>query len=697
MNSSILLANQPTVEQKEIEVSDSFKKQAGKVIFSIFLFFLVYLLLVIASVGLAVGCFYLGIVIIAALPRLLTIILGLGLIATGASVIFFLIKFIFAVSKNENPNRIEVKESEQPRLFAFIRELTRQTNTRFPKKIFISPEVNACVFYNSSFWSMFLPVRKNLEIGLGLVNAINISEFKAVMAHEFGHFSQKSMKLGSFTYNVNRVIYNMLYENTSYTSFLNSWGNIHGLLAILAITTSKIAQGIQWILRGMYRLINKSYMGLSREMEFHADAIAASVAGGNNIISGLSRIEVAQNCYNSAMSKADEMLKQNKKSNNLFSNQLTIFQAIGREYKLSITNGLPDVTYQFIQSFTSSRVNFKNQWASHPTLEERKGGVDALNMNREPDTTRAWSIFDNAEKLQEMLTDKIYADVTLEKEPVLYNQSEFEEIYTKDRNQYVLPELYKGFYNGRYIDTKGWNLNEILAGVTNKTPEKIFNEQNSVLYKSIIQNESDLETLKAIANMQIDTKSFDFDGEKYAVSDATHVIKKLEEEIEQQKKLLDELDKEVFQLFYQKAGLHKEELKQLYEQYMQLTSNQSEYLEIANLTLNTINPLYSNGNSIEFVNKVIYDLKHDAELKLKRVFRDTISNKILTSFENQHLLDKLNGFLNKDYAYFINGEFQTNELAELTELIQSIADMWNNHRFRLFKKILEDQIKFQHY
>ena len=161
--------------------------------------------------------------------------------------------------------------------------------------------------------------------------------------------------------------------------------------------------------------------------------------------------------------------------------------------------------------------------------------------------------------------------------------------------------------------------------------------------------------------------------------------------------MLDELDIEVFQLFYQKAGLHKEELKQLYKQYMQLTSNQSEYLEIANLTLNTINPLYSNGNSIEFVNKVIYDLKHDAELKLKRVFRDTISNKILTSFENQHLLDKLNGFLNKDYAYFINGEFQTNELAELTELIQSVADMWNNHRFRLFKKILEDQIKFQQY
>jgi Zn-dependent protease with chaperone function len=37
---------------------------------------------------------------------------------------------------------------------------------------------------------MFLPIKKNLQIGLGLVNSLNVSEFKAVMAHEFGHFTQ---------------------------------------------------------------------------------------------------------------------------------------------------------------------------------------------------------------------------------------------------------------------------------------------------------------------------------------------------------------------------------------------------------------------------------------------------------------------------------------------------------------------------
>ncbi|MBN8790118.1 MAG: M48 family metalloprotease [Terrimonas sp.] len=694
MNTLSYSANQPVTSQQTIEVSESFKKQGGNVVSSIILFFIVYLLLVAASVALAIACFYMGIAIIVALPRLITIILGLGLIAVGGSVIFFLVKFIFAVSKNENPGRVEIKEADQPRLFALIRELTQQTNTQFPKKIFLSPEVNACVFYNSSFWSMFLPVRKNLEIGLGLVNSVNVSEFKAVMAHEFGHFSQRSMKLGSFTYNVNRVIYNMLYENNSYTSFLNSWGNIHGLLALLAIVTSKIAQGIQWILRGMYGFINKNYMGLSREMEFHADAIAASVAGGNNIISGLSRIEVAQNCYDSALNKAGEMLKQHKKSKNIFNNQLTIFQTLAKEHKLDITKELPDISYQFIQSFSSSRVNFKNQWASHPTLEERKASVDKLGMNKAPDTTRAWSIFDNAEQWQEMLTAKIYANVSLEKEPALYDKNEFDESYHKDRDLYRLPEVYKGFYDGRYIDIKDWNISEILTAAPAKTFEEIFTDENTALYKSIKQNEADLDIVKAIAEKQIDTKTFDFDGEKYNAADAQTVIKKLEDDIANQKKLLSDADKEVFRLFYHKAGAERESLKLRYKHYIALTEQQTAYLDIANKTLDTINPLYRNGNSIDFVNNVIADLKHDAEPKLKRVFRETISSNIITTENNHELFEKLNGFLGREYAYFINGEFQDNELLELNELIQAVAGAWDEYKFKVFKKILEEQLKY---
>ena len=56
----------------------------------------------------------------------------------------------------------------------------------------------------------FLPTPKNLQIGLGLLNVLNLSEFKAVLAHEFGHFTQKSMRVGSYVYIANRFMIDMV-------------------------------------------------------------------------------------------------------------------------------------------------------------------------------------------------------------------------------------------------------------------------------------------------------------------------------------------------------------------------------------------------------------------------------------------------------------------------------------------------------
>jgi Zn-dependent protease with chaperone function len=277
--------------------SATFKKKVGQVLWAILLFFAIYLLLIAASLLLAAACVYLGVSIMVHMTHIITILAGLGIISIGIMVFIFLVKFIFSVKKFDESGSMVITESEQPQLFAFIKQLTVDTQTPFPKKIVLSPEVNACVYYNDSFWSMLFPVKKNLQIGLGLVNTLTLSEFKAVMAHEFGHFSQRSMKLGSFVYNVNKVIYNMLFDNKGFAEFLQGWGSLHYAIAIFVNLTIYIIKGIQKILQAVYRFVNKRYMALSREMEFHADAVAASVSGSNNCISSLQKLEVGDICY----------------------------------------------------------------------------------------------------------------------------------------------------------------------------------------------------------------------------------------------------------------------------------------------------------------------------------------------------------------------------------------------------------------
>src|SRR3954471_18823631 len=100
----------PATEEKKIVLSPAFRKQVSKVIGSIVLFLIVYLALVLAAATLAVACFYGGLALIIAVPKFITVLIGGGLMCLSISVIYFLIKFMFTTSKDENSSRVEIYE-----------------------------------------------------------------------------------------------------------------------------------------------------------------------------------------------------------------------------------------------------------------------------------------------------------------------------------------------------------------------------------------------------------------------------------------------------------------------------------------------------------------------------------------------------------------------------------------------------------
>jgi hypothetical protein len=85
--------------------------------------------------------------------------------------------------KNNPDFLVEVREVDQPALFAFLRRLCEELKAPFPDRVYLSPEVNAAMFARTSIVSLF-SARRNLLIGLGLVNVLNLTGFKAVLAHE---------------------------------------------------------------------------------------------------------------------------------------------------------------------------------------------------------------------------------------------------------------------------------------------------------------------------------------------------------------------------------------------------------------------------------------------------------------------------------------------------------------------------------
>ena len=192
---------------------------------------------------------------------------------SNRSVFLFLLKGLFKGRHVDTARYLPVSEPDHPALFAFLRQLCGDTGAPFPRQVFVDAEVNAAVFYDSSLLSLVLPVRKNLLIGLGLVNVLDLSEFKAVLAHEFGHFSQSSMKVGSYVYTANRVIADMVYGRDAWDNLLRDWQNGFppGHLRLGP-------RGVVWVLRkglaGIFRVLNFANLALSRQMEFNADLVA---------------------------------------------------------------------------------------------------------------------------------------------------------------------------------------------------------------------------------------------------------------------------------------------------------------------------------------------------------------------------------------------------------------------------------------
>ena len=332
------------MKKNDVKLSSEFKIQANKAILSILLFVFTYLVLLVLTVGLTVVCIYAGLMLIIALPKFFTFIIGIGIASFGFFILVFLLKFIFASHKIDRSYLYEIKKMDEPELFNMIKEIVKEIGTSFPKKVYLSNEVNASVFYNSSFFSMFFPVRKNLQIGLGLVNSVTKEEIKAILSHEFGHFSQKSMKVGSYVYNVNQVIYNMIFENSSYEKLIHSWANITGFFSIFVSLTISFIEVVQWILRKLYDIVNLSYLGLSREMEFHADEIAVNITGTAPLRSSLLRTTFADYSFNQVLNFYNGKIADNLKSENIYKEHLFVMQFEANSNKITIVNGLPELT-----------------------------------------------------------------------------------------------------------------------------------------------------------------------------------------------------------------------------------------------------------------------------------------------------------------------------------------------------------------
>ncbi len=678
--------------KREIKISSEFKAQTTKAIMSITFFILTYVLMLVLAVGLTALCIYGGIMLIAIRPMFITVALGIGLASLGVLVLIFLLKFIFKSHKVDRSHLFEITKEDEPELFDLINKIVNQVGTTFPKKVYLSTDVNAAVFYDSSFWSMFLPVKKNLQIGLGLVNTVSKTELTAILSHEFGHFSQKTMKLGSYVYNVNQVIYNLLYDNESYDRLIQSWANLSGYFSIFVVLAVKIIEGVQWFLRLVYDVVNKSYMGLSREMEFHADEIAANITGFEPLKDSLLRMSIADYSFNYVLSFYEERIDSNQKSENLYKEHLFVINFLAKDSNFKIENGLPRVTYDDLNKFNKSKLVIKDQWASHPSTEDRIEMLEKTSMSsQEIEFIPASKVFTNIVKTQEKLTNKIFNNVQYQREPISIPFEEFKNEYKKEFSKNSFAKVYNSYYDNKnpiQFDINAAKSIDELAEI-----DEIFSDDKVDLVYTAIALQNDIETIKQIAEKVIPIKTFDYDGQKYKQKDSKELIENLDKELKLTNDKIKQNDIIIFNFFRQceqKANdtaalenIYREffdfdkELDIKYEPYIKL-SNELQFLELTT----PFDQIRSNFVKIKPI-----------EVKLKYGIKEMLSDSRYQSEITKEIKENFELYLSKHWQYFGNEKYYDNNLEILFTAMNNYAFLLSRGYFLLKKQLLGYQEK----
>ena len=287
-------------------------------------------------------------------------------VVAGASVLWAIIP---RADKFEAPGP-RIHEAEEPELFKVLQEVAIATSQTMPAEVYVVNDVNA--FVTSRGGIMGFGSRRVMGLGLPLMQALTIQEFKGVLAHEFGHYSSGDVGLGPWIHKtraaIGRTIQN-LNENILQKVFI-WYGNL-----FLWVTHS-----------------------ISRRQEFIADAVAAKAVGSNIMMSALRKVRGAAVAFDG-----------------FWGNELGI--VIGSGHLPPVSQGfahfmrVPRVQTQLRAYIAQAEVEDKTDpFDTHPALGDRLAALAVLPKGADDDQRPASQLLTNVIKWERRVLGTIVSD-----------------------------------------------------------------------------------------------------------------------------------------------------------------------------------------------------------------------------------------------------------------------------------------------
>ncbi|HEX8473034.1 MAG TPA: M48 family metalloprotease [Pyrinomonadaceae bacterium] len=208
-----------------------------------------------------------GFISLGRIPIKLLLIIVVCALAT----IFQMIRSLFMRQKDEDPGR-SLSEQEAPGLWALTREVAQVVGTRPIDEIRVTPGTDLAVYERGSFRERKQDkAQRILILGIGVLNGFTQNSFRAVLAHEYGHFTHRDTAGGDVAIRVNADMIN--FAHSMIQSGQATWWNI----------------AFQF-LRVYHFIFRRISHGATRLQEMMADRVAVFNYGAKAFKEGLSHV-----------------------------------------------------------------------------------------------------------------------------------------------------------------------------------------------------------------------------------------------------------------------------------------------------------------------------------------------------------------------------------------------------------------------
>jgi Zn-dependent protease with chaperone function len=373
-------------------------------------------------------------------------VIGLG----AAFLAVFMWKALFFVQHRYQIEDIEVTAEQQPKLFAFLHRLADEAGAPRAHRVYLSPRVNAAVSYDLSILNLIIPSRKNLEIGLGLVNVLTLGELKAVLAHEFGHFAQRSMAVGRWVYIAQQIAAHIISRRDALDAFLRGLSRFDLRIAWVGWLLSVIIWSIRSLMETAFRVVILAQRALSREMELQADLVSVSLTGSDALVHALHRLHVADEAWERTLNFASGETQAGRAVRNLFDIQHQVtakLRAVLDDPQYGSVPPVPEQQPQQHRVFKMQLAQAPRMWATHPANTEREQNAKRVYIPAQIDARSAWELFEDVPALQEQMSAHVFRSAKTQPVPIEESLKRLDEQYARA----YLDRKYRGSYLGRAL------------------------------------------------------------------------------------------------------------------------------------------------------------------------------------------------------------------------------------------------------